>query len=218
MAWCEANRVDFVFGLARNDRLEKAIVPELITATIESIRTGKTARSFKDFTYTTLDSWSRERRVVGKAEVTGGEANPRFVVTSLKRSEAGPMPGYATPSADTNQTAHRCRRAPASAARNGGEAERCRNPDFPRRDARRRRYSVRYQNISRRATRQYEKCGLEAVPVSPHRKRVARRLVQTLSDDVLKVPRPRAFRIHPVSMPVPSWCAHDLAMPNQPPT
>src|ERR1700732_3005609 len=67
MAWCEANRVDFVFGLARNDRLEKAIVPELITATIESIRTGKTARSFKDFTYTTLDSWSRERRVVGKA-------------------------------------------------------------------------------------------------------------------------------------------------------
>jgi hypothetical protein len=89
MAWCEANRVDFVFGLARNDRLEKAIVPELITATIESIRTGKTARSFKDFTYTTLDSWSRERRVVGKAEVTGGKANPRFVVTSLKRSEVG---------------------------------------------------------------------------------------------------------------------------------
>jgi hypothetical protein len=89
MAWCEANRVDYLFGLARNDRLEKAIVPELISATIESIRTGKTARSFKDFTYKTLDSWSRERRVVGKAEVTGGEANPRFVVTSLAQSEAG---------------------------------------------------------------------------------------------------------------------------------
>jgi hypothetical protein len=88
MAWCEANRVDFVFGLARSDRLEKAIIPELITATIESIRTGKAARCFKDFRYATLDSWSRERRVVGKAEVTGGEANPRFVVTSLKRSEA----------------------------------------------------------------------------------------------------------------------------------
>jgi hypothetical protein len=89
MAWCEANRVDYVFGLARNDRLEKAIVPELITATLASIRTGKTARCFKDFTYATLDSWSRERRVIGKAEVTGGEANPRFVVTSLTRSEAG---------------------------------------------------------------------------------------------------------------------------------
>ena len=56
MAWCEANRVDYVFGLARNDRLEKAIIPELITATIESIRTGRTARCFKDFNYTTLDS------------------------------------------------------------------------------------------------------------------------------------------------------------------
>ena len=84
MAWCEANRVDYVFGLARNDRLEKAIIPELITATIDSIRTGKTARCFKDFHYATLDSWSRERRVIGKAEVTGGEANPRFVVTSLE--------------------------------------------------------------------------------------------------------------------------------------
>ena len=66
-----------------------SIIPELITATIESIHTGKPARCFKDFTYRTLNSWSRERRVVGKAEVTGGEANPRFVVTSLQRSEAG---------------------------------------------------------------------------------------------------------------------------------
>jgi len=89
MTWCEANRVDYVFGLARNDRLEEAINPELITATIETIRTGKAARCFKDFTYATRDSWSRERRVIGKAEVTGGEANPRFVVTSLKRGEAG---------------------------------------------------------------------------------------------------------------------------------
>src|SRR3984957_17098289 len=88
MAWCEANRVDYVFGLARNDRLEQAIIPELIIATIESIRTGKTARCFKDFSYATLSTWNRERRVIGKAEVTGGETNPRFIVTSLKRSEA----------------------------------------------------------------------------------------------------------------------------------
>jgi hypothetical protein len=53
--------------LARNDRLEKAIVPELITATLESIRTGKTARCFEDFTYSTLGSWSPERRVIGNA-------------------------------------------------------------------------------------------------------------------------------------------------------
>jgi hypothetical protein len=89
MAWCEANRVDYVFGLARNARLEQAILAELITATIDSIRTGKPARCFKDFTYITRGSWSRERRVIGKAEVTGGEANPRFIVTSLKPTESG---------------------------------------------------------------------------------------------------------------------------------
>src|SRR5271168_917659 len=89
MAWCEANRVDYLFGLARNERLVEAITAELIAASVESIRTGKPARRFKDFTYATLDSWSRERRVVGKAEVTGGEANPRFVVTSLKPTQVG---------------------------------------------------------------------------------------------------------------------------------
>jgi hypothetical protein len=89
MAWCEANRVDFLFGLARNERLEEAIKAELITATLEGIRTAKPARCFKDFIWSTLDSWSRSRRVVGKAEVTGGAANPRFVVTSLKAAEIG---------------------------------------------------------------------------------------------------------------------------------
>ena len=89
MAWCEANRVDFLFGLARNERLEEAIKADLMTATLESIRTGRSARCFKDFTWSTLDSWSRSRRVIGKAEVTRGEANPRFVVTSLKPKEVG---------------------------------------------------------------------------------------------------------------------------------
>ena len=87
MAWCEANRVDFLFGLARNERLEAAIQTELMAASLVSLRTGKAARRFKDFTWSTLDSWSRHRRVIGKAEVTGGEANPRFVVTSLKLAE-----------------------------------------------------------------------------------------------------------------------------------
>ena len=89
MAWCEANRVEYLFGLARNERLEEAIKAELLMAAVESLRTGKPARCFKDFTWSTLDSWSRDRRVIGKAEVTGGEANPRFVVTSLKPAEVG---------------------------------------------------------------------------------------------------------------------------------
>ena len=87
MAWCEANRVDFLFGLARNERLEAAIKHELMQASLDSLRTGMPARRFKDFMWSTLDSWSRNRRVVGKAEVTRGEANPRFIVTSLKPRE-----------------------------------------------------------------------------------------------------------------------------------
>ena len=89
MAWCEANRVDYLFGLARNERLEEAIKAELLIAAVESVRTGKSARCFKDFMWSTLDSWSCHQRVIGKAEVTGGEANPRFVVTSLKPAEVG---------------------------------------------------------------------------------------------------------------------------------
>ena len=61
MAWCEANRVDYLFGLTRNERLEEAIKAELIAAAIESIRTRKPAPCSRDFTYATLDSWSRSR-------------------------------------------------------------------------------------------------------------------------------------------------------------
>jgi Transposase DDE domain group 1 len=89
MAWCEANRVDYLFGLSRNERLVEAIKLELAEAAVESAATGKPARRFCDFSWRTLDSWSRDRRVIGKAEWTGGEANPRFVVTSLKRAEVG---------------------------------------------------------------------------------------------------------------------------------
>jgi hypothetical protein len=87
MAWCENNGVDFLFGLARNSRLVGEIESELAEAEEQSKRTSKPARRFKDFTWSTRDSWSRQRRVVAKAEWTQGEANPRFVVTSLSRQE-----------------------------------------------------------------------------------------------------------------------------------
>jgi len=89
MAWCESNRVDYLFGLARNERLVGEIAAELEQAGEESRRTGKPARRFKDFLWTTRDSWSRRRRVVAKAEHTQDDTNPRFVVTSLKAEEAG---------------------------------------------------------------------------------------------------------------------------------
>ena len=63
MAWCEANQVDFVFGLARNARLAEEIYVELAQAEDEAARTGRPARRFKEFRYATLDSWSRKRRV-----------------------------------------------------------------------------------------------------------------------------------------------------------
>ena len=83
MAWCEANGVDYLPGLARNRRLLEQIATELRVAEAEHKQTGKLARRFKDFTYATLDSWSRSRRVIGKAEHLDKGANPRFVVTSL---------------------------------------------------------------------------------------------------------------------------------------
>jgi hypothetical protein len=88
MAWCEANGVDYLFGLQRNTRLVGEIEAELADAAVESTITGAPARRFKDFFWSTRDSWSRRRRVIGKAEWTGGEANPRFLVTSLEAGDA----------------------------------------------------------------------------------------------------------------------------------
>jgi len=85
MAWREAYRVDYVFGLARNSRLVDELAIDLAWAESEYEATGKPARRFKDFFYATLDSWSRRRRVIGKAEHLAKGANPRFVVTSLRR-------------------------------------------------------------------------------------------------------------------------------------
>jgi hypothetical protein len=92
MAWCEENRVDFLFGLARNARLVEHIHVPLAWAEHDAEATGRPARRFADFRWTTHDSWSRRRRVVAKAEWMPGRgdkgANPRFVVTSLKAARA----------------------------------------------------------------------------------------------------------------------------------
>jgi hypothetical protein len=89
MTWCEDNRVDYVFGLARNARLVAMIEEELAAARTTAEKSGQPARRFKDFQWSTLGSWNRRRRVIAKAEWTQGEANPRFLVTSLTRAEAG---------------------------------------------------------------------------------------------------------------------------------
>ncbi len=84
MRWCEANAVDYVFGLAKNQRLLRAIGREMHQAKEAFARTGRPARVFRDFEYRTHTTWGRARRVIGKAEhLAGDKANPRFVVTSL---------------------------------------------------------------------------------------------------------------------------------------
>lgn len=83
MRWCEDHRVDYVLGLAKNSRLKEEIAEPAEQAQREFEETGAPARRFADFTYQTLDSWSRARRVIGKAEHLAKGANPRFVVTSL---------------------------------------------------------------------------------------------------------------------------------------
>ena len=91
MSWCESHRVDFVLGMARNQRLRKIIGAEMHAATQQWNETGKPARVFREFDYRTKKTkkggWDRERRVAAKAEHIDGKENPRFVVTSLKSEE-----------------------------------------------------------------------------------------------------------------------------------
>lgn len=96
MSWCEENRVDYVLGLAGNERLLAKIAPDLKAAERKAKRTGVPARVFADFPWRTRKSWSAERRVIGKAEWTQGAANPRFIVTNLPDVFASPSFLYET--------------------------------------------------------------------------------------------------------------------------
>ena len=89
MQWAEQEPgVDFVFGLAKNARLERLLERTMFWAKARRVLTGGAAWQFDEFAYQTLDSWSRPRRVIGKAEVSAGGENPRFVVTSLEPQHA----------------------------------------------------------------------------------------------------------------------------------
>ena len=95
LTWCEAqHRVDYVIGLAKNNRLLAAIETPMATAKKRFDRTGKPARVFKTFLYQTRDSWTRERRIIGKAEHLAKGANPRFIVTSLPKGRTSPRHIY----------------------------------------------------------------------------------------------------------------------------
>lgn len=87
MAWCEREGIDYIFGLTQNPRLKKQIEPEMAQAEKQYEQTQAPARVFTEFFYATQDTWSRQRRVIAKAEHIAKGANPRFVVTSLSQQQ-----------------------------------------------------------------------------------------------------------------------------------
>lgn len=94
LRWCEDNDVDYVIGLAKNPRLVAAIAAELDRVRGRFEATKQPAREFAELRYQTLDTWSRDRRVVAKAEHLAKGPNPRFVVTSLSVEERAARPLY----------------------------------------------------------------------------------------------------------------------------
>ncbi|MEA3275374.1 MAG: IS1380 family transposase [Pseudomonadota bacterium] len=94
MAWCEANGVEFVLGLAKNARLRRFSLAARVDAHLQYLRSGEPSRVFCEFDYRTRDSWTRARRVVAKAEHLAKGENPRFVVTSLSAEQADPRTLY----------------------------------------------------------------------------------------------------------------------------
>jgi hypothetical protein len=91
MAWCEANKVFYCFGLARNDRLAEQLESsfESLRAQIKEGTVQSPCRSFTEFEYATLNSWTKARRVIGKAEILLQGDNPRFIVTNLPKEGWG---------------------------------------------------------------------------------------------------------------------------------
>jgi Transposase DDE domain group 1 len=87
MAWCEREKLDYIFGLPQNTRLKKQIERQMAQAAAQYEQTKAPARVFTEFLYATQDTWSRQRRVIAKAEHIAKGANPRFIVTSLSQEQ-----------------------------------------------------------------------------------------------------------------------------------
>jgi hypothetical protein len=94
MRWCEKHNVYYLLGLAKNVRLVKKLGKELAQAKELYEQTGHAARVFTQFSHSTRKSWSRIRRVIGKAEYLVKGPNPRFIVTNLPEEYADPQKLY----------------------------------------------------------------------------------------------------------------------------
>lgn len=82
LSWCERNEVEYVVGLAKNSRLATLSANWRDSAAQACAATSEPQRHFGEFTYA-AKTWSRERRVIVKAEHNEQGPNPRYIVTNL---------------------------------------------------------------------------------------------------------------------------------------
>ncbi len=92
-AWCEANDMFYVTGMAKNAALLRHLDPAMFRAKADACVRGGWCIHFCEFEYRTARSWSRARRVIGKAQVNPKGENPRFIVTNLPADHALREPG-----------------------------------------------------------------------------------------------------------------------------
>jgi hypothetical protein len=81
MAWCERNRVGYIFGLPGNPVLLRQVGPLAEDAALRRLD-GDKVRCYGDFRYA-AKSWTVERRVIARVEAGPQGADSRFIVTNL---------------------------------------------------------------------------------------------------------------------------------------
>jgi len=88
MTWCEANGVDYIFGLGGNDVLDRKV-----EAAADDVRVrwaegeAPAVRRYAETRYGAV-SWKCERRVAARIEASSNGLDIRYVVTNIRRGSA----------------------------------------------------------------------------------------------------------------------------------
>ena len=82
LTWCENKDVNYIVGIARNNKLERSLKPLMQVAKKNFEETDEKQKLFIQFSYA-AKSWANEKKIIGKAEYTKDGANPRFIVTNI---------------------------------------------------------------------------------------------------------------------------------------
>ena len=84
MAWCERNRVGYIFGLAGNKVLLRRVAAEAEQVALDRLDAAADpkVRRYAEFRYG-AKTWKIERRVIARVEASGQGVDSRFIVTNL---------------------------------------------------------------------------------------------------------------------------------------